>query len=91
MLVTMLFLSLFVYADDAEIDRKMRTVKVFRQSDPPDSCKEIGEVTAARIEVLPPSVREDVLRRTASQKGANGIVYRDIKSDPMVATIYKCK
>lgn len=89
--ILLVLLSFAAQANDAEIERKAAKVKVFRQSDPPDTCEEIGEISTANISVLTDRDREKMLRRLASQRGADGVQVTNLKGPTIDAVIFKCK
>jgi hypothetical protein len=84
-------LSFAAQADDAELERKIAKVKVFRQSDPPDYCEEIGEVQANNVSVFTDRDRERMMRALAAKNGANGVQVTTLKGPVITAVIFKCK
>ncbi|MGE3758254.1 MAG: hypothetical protein AB7H97_10885 [Pseudobdellovibrionaceae bacterium] len=82
-------LAMLLSSSWAVTDKEMRKVRVYR-GDVPDVCDEMGEITTPNIDVLTDSVREQMLRKMAFQKGANAIQITNLKGTELNALIWKC-
>ncbi len=63
------------------LTEKEKQVRIFRKSDPPATCKELGRVRALGIMFFYDETREDEVRRQTAKLGGNAVSVDPLDAD----------
>jgi hypothetical protein len=75
----------------APLTEQESAVRILRKSDPPASCKELGQVTAPGLASLTEEGREKDLRRNTAKRGGNTVTMdRRDENNTIYGTAFNC-
>lgn len=82
-------LSMVACASQPLTDQE-KAVRIYKKSDPPKECKEVGKVQASKLASITPEGQEEDLKREAAKIGANAVSLDQATNMLLKATAFKC-